>query len=190
MVLGRIEARGVLFDLWLGSSMPFGQKQEGELTVWLSNADGISLARMAFSFGLDADGRSILLIGGLQGLPAGADKKIIVSATRTLSGLRPKDAVFVAVQAVAKALNIERVAAVSSRSHVLAAEWFMSDSVISRDYDGFWKERGGLPLAHIGFTLPTPDYSGRVAANANPRLLDKHRADVTDKVLAALAKRA
>ncbi len=186
VAIGRLEARDCAFDLWLGSSMPFGQKQEGELTAWLATADGVSLARMAFSFGRDDAGAPTLLIGGLQGLAAGSDKKIIVKATRALSGLRPKDAVLVGVQAIAEAFGINTVQAVSNASHVLAAEWFMSDSVISRDYDGFWKERGGHKLAGIGFALPVPDYAGRVRATATPRVLDRHRADLARKVDLAL----
>ncbi len=186
--IGGIAARDTFFELWLGSSMPYGQKQEGELTVWLTNSDGISLARMAFSIGVDAEGRSTILIGGLQGLPAGVDKKVIVAATRTMSGLRPKDAVLVGVQAVAKALGIERILAVSSGTHVLATEWLLSDSVIHRDYDSFWKERGGVPEAGIGFALPQPDYIERARIAANPRLIDTHRATLTRKVLASLER--
>ena len=184
--LARLTARDTFFDLWLGSSLPFGQKQEGELTVWLTNSEGISLARMAFSFGEDAGGEPTLLIGGLQGLSAGVDKKVIVQATRALSGLRPKDAVFVGVQAVGRAVGAVRLLAVANLTHVLAAEWFMSDSVISRDYDGFWKERGGEPEPGIGFALPMRDYGERAAATPNPRLIDLHRAALTEKVMASL----
>lgn len=184
--LARLSARGTSFDLWLGSSMPFGQKQEGELTVWLANASGTSLARMAFTFDTNADGQRVLLIGGLQGLQAVADKKIIVTATRALSGLRPKDAVLVGVQAIARALGIKHVMAVANKTHVLAAEWMMSDSVISRDYDGFWLERGGTVDRDVGFRLPCPDYAGRVAATTTPRLIDTYRAALTNQVLANL----
>lgn len=185
--LATIEARDTTFGLWLGSSLPFGQKQEGELTVWLTDHAGLSLARMAFTFDLKPDGQPTLLIGGLQGLPALSDKKLIVAATRTLSGLRPKDAVLVGVQAVARALGVAHVSAVSNANHVLAAEWFMSDSFISRDYDGFWQERGGVPDANGGFALPLPDYAGRVAAKTNARNIDRYRAALTAQVLETLA---
>ena len=187
--LAKIEARDKSFGLWLGSSLPFGQKQEGELTVWLTDSAGLSLARMAFTFDVDPNGKPSLLIGGLQGLPAQFNKKLIVAATRTLSGLRPKDAVLVGVQAVARALGIQHVSAVSNANHVLAAEWFMSDSVISRDYDGFWQERGGVPEAAVGFALPLPDYTGRVAANSNARNIDRYRAALTEQVLTVLVPR-
>ena len=185
--LAKISARDTTFGMWLGSSLPFGQKQEGELTVWLTDSAGLSLARMAFTFDVDPNGKPLLLIGGLQGLAAQSDKKLIVAATRTLSGLRPKDAVLVGVQAVARALGIQRVSAVSNANHVLAAEWFMSDSVISRDYDGFWHERGGVPDANGGFSLPLPDYAARVAAKANARHIDRYRAALTVQVLESLA---
>ena len=69
-----------------------GQKREGELTVSLTDSDDVVLTRMVFSFGVDDDGVATALIGGVQGLDAGIDKRVIVKATRALSGLRPKDA--------------------------------------------------------------------------------------------------
>jgi uncharacterized protein VirK/YbjX len=144
------------------------------------------LARMAVSITPGANNQPNLLVGGLQGLAAGADKSIIVKATRALSGLRPKDAALVGVQAVARALGIERILAVAKQTHVLAAEWAFSDSVISRDYDAFWIERGGVTLLGVGFVLPIPDYITRVAVNVSPRIVDQNRAVLTQQVLATL----
>ena len=187
--LAKLDARDTAFNLWLGSSLPSGQKQEGELTVLLTDGSGVALARMGFTFGQDADGAATLLIGGLQGLEAGIDKRLIVRATRTLSGLRPKDAALVGVQAIARAVGVRRVLAVSNATHVLAAEWFGSESVISRDYDGFWQERGGVRDGRGGFELPLRDYSARVAATPTPRLIDRHRAILSERVAASFAKR-
>ena len=186
--LATIEARGTSFDLWLGPSLGAGQKQEGELALLFTDAAGLALARMGFSFGRDIDGTTTLLIGGVQGLEPGTDKKVIVRATRVLSGLGPKDAALVGVQAMARAAGVERLLAVTNASHVLAAEWFMSGSVISRDYEACGTERGGKPACQYGYILPMPNYQARVAATGTPRLVDQYRAALSDQIASRLAK--
>ncbi len=188
--LARLQGRGTAFSVCLASSLGFEQKQEGEWTVLVREDNGPVLARMAVSIAPGANSQPDLLVGGLQGLSAGADKSIIVKATRALSGLRPKDAALVGVQAVARALGIERILAVAKQTHVLAAEWAFSDSVISRDYDAFWIERGGVELPSFGFVLPIPDYAARVAVNVAPRIVDQHRAALTQQVLATLSAKS
>ena len=185
--LARIAARNTHFDLWLGSSLAPGQKQEGELTVSFTDSDDVVLTRMAFSFGVDDDGIPTALIGGVQGLDAGIDKRVIVKATRTLSGLRPKDATLVALQAVATAAGILRLRAVSNATHVLVAEWYSRDSVILRDYDAFWIERGGTAVADGGYILPLRDYGARLKEIQTPRTVDRHRSALSDQVQLRLA---
>ena len=107
-----------------------------------------------------------------------------------MSGFRPKDAALVGVQAVARALGIERVFAVAKGTHVLAAEWSLSDSFISRDYDGFWLERGGGVLTNLGYSLPLTDYAARVAAAADPRIVDQHRASLAKQIEKTLSAQA
>ena len=185
--LARIDARDTHFDLWLASSLASGQKREGELTVSLTDSDDVVLTRMVFSFGVDDDGVATALIGGVQGLDAGIDKRVIVKATRTLSGLRPKDATLVALQAVAEAAGIVRLRAVSNATHVLATEWYNRDSVILRDYDAFWIERGGTAVADGGYILPLRDYGARLKEIQTPRMIDRYRAAVSEQVQARLS---
>jgi uncharacterized protein len=185
--LARLTGRDGEVRVGLASTLAFEQKQEGEWTLLVRDCDHHLLARMAFLIDADDGATPNILIGGLQGLPAGGDKTVIVRTTRALSGLRPKDVALVGVQAVARALGIDRIYAVANSTHVLAAEWTFSDSVISRDYDGFWIERGGIALADVGFTLPLPDYAARATATANPRIIDVHRAALTQQVQVALS---
>ena len=185
--LAKIEARGSRFDLWLASSLASGQKHEAELTVLMTDGDGVVLTRMGFSFGWDDDGAPTASIGGVQGLDSGIDKRVIVKATRALSGLRPKDAVLVSVQAIAKAARTQRLRGVSNANHVLAAEWFASDSVILRDYDAFWIERGGKADPSGGYVLPLRDYQARLKSVQTPRLIDLHRAALSEQVQAKIA---
>jgi len=153
----------------------------------MSDHTGVVLTRMGFAFGIDDDGLPTTLIGGVQGLDAGIDKRVIVKATRAPSGLRPKDAVLVAVQAAANAVGMKRLRAVSNAAHVLAEEWFKSDSVILLDYDAFWIERGGEWDETGCYILPLRDYRAVLEATRTPRILDRHRSPLCDQVQTALA---
>jgi uncharacterized protein VirK/YbjX len=167
----------VLSTLWSGSSVELGYLhgkrrqsfrltldpadycyKEGEFSFTLADAaDGLELARLTFVLRtLNANGEFALLIGGLQGPSShcgpGA-KARIVAATRSLSGLRPKMAVFTAASAFAKAIGSHNLHAVSNRTHTINADAWYQRRRMRADYDAFWIERGGTPNAS-GFELP------------------------------------
>jgi hypothetical protein len=91
-------------------------------------ADGLELARLTFSLiTLSGSGERTLLIGSLQGPSshsgAGASTKTrIVAATRALSGLRPKMAVFAAASAYVAATGSQSLYAVSNLTHTINAD--------------------------------------------------------------------
>ena len=166
------------FSLLLRAANFCGQKHEGEITVAMVDADDATLARLAFLFATDAHGVT-MIIGGLQGLAAKQDKRMIVRATRQLSGLRPKDAVLVAAQAIAAAVGAERIFAVSNATHVVNADW---GAKLQSDYDAFWLERGGWPSRPIGYELPIPVYADRVRKGGSARKLDHYRAAIEAQI--------
>jgi uncharacterized protein VirK/YbjX len=132
--------------------------KEGELSFSLTDeADGLELARLTFLIiNLSGSGERALLIGGLQGPSshAGAGAKIrIVAATRALSGLRPKMAVFAAAYAFARATGSESLRAVSNRTHTINADAGYQRRKMHADYDAFWIERGGTS-DELGFRIP------------------------------------
>jgi uncharacterized protein VirK/YbjX len=167
----------VLSTIWSGASVELGYLEgkrgqryrltldparhnykEGELSVTLTDAaDGLELAKLTFLFIILRDsGEPALLIGGLQGPSAycQADAKTrIVSATRALSGLRPKMAVFEAASAFAIATGSKSLHAVSNRTHTINADAPYQRRKMYADYDAFWIERGGMP-GEFGFKLP------------------------------------
>jgi uncharacterized protein len=131
--------------------------KEGELSFSLTDeADGLELARLTFLITTLGGGERALLIGGLQGPSshAGAAAKVrIVAATRALSGLRPKMAVFAAASAFASATGSESLRAVSNLTHTINADAGYQRRKMHADYDAFWIERGGVP-DKLGFRLP------------------------------------
>ncbi len=132
--------------------------KEGELSFSLTDAaDGLELARLTFLIiTLSGGAERALLIGGLQGPTshAGAGAKTrIVAATRALSGLRPKMAVFAAASAFALATGSKSLRAVSNRTHTINADAGYQRRKMHADYDAFWIERGGTS-DELGFKIP------------------------------------
>lgn len=168
----------VLSILWTGGSMDLGylegkcgQKyrltlgparhchKEGEFSFTLADQeDGLELARLTFLLmTLGTRDETSLLIGGLQGPHPAAScanaKTRIVSATRALSGLRPKMAVFAAVSIFASATGTQSLRAVSNRTHTINADAYYQRRRMHADYDAFWRERGGT-YDLLGFSIP------------------------------------
>jgi uncharacterized protein VirK/YbjX len=132
--------------------------KEGELSFSLTDeADGLELARLTFLImTLSGSGERALLIGGLQGPSShssAGSKTRIVAATRALSGLRPKMAVFAAASAFALATGSESLRAVSNRTHTINADAGYQRRKMHADYDAFWIERGGAS-DELGFKIP------------------------------------
>ena len=151
-LLGRKDGK---YHLALETSGPC--EREGEYTFTLIAEDGFELAKLTFTLAQGIYGTETqLLIGGLQGasLLFGTDgKQRVIAATRDLSGLRPKMAVFIAASTFAQAAGASSLIAVSNRTHTINAEaWYQRRKLVA-DYDGFWIERGGV-LASCGFRIP------------------------------------
>jgi len=151
--LGSLSGRsGQRYRLSFGAANNY--PREGEVCFVLSNAeDGLVLSQLTFLLTND-DSATTLLIGGLQGPRSDAGAKArIVAATRDLSGLRPKMAVFIAVAAFAGALGARGLHAVSNRTHTKNGEAPHQRQRMRSDYDSFWIERGGTPT-DLGFWIP------------------------------------
>ncbi len=166
----------VLSTIWAGSSVELGYLdgkrgrryrltldpsgycyKEGECNFTLTDtADGLELAKLTFSLiTLGGSGERALLIGALQGPSShsGAGAKTrIVAATRALSGLRPKMAVFAAASAYAIATGSQSLYAVSNRTHTINADAQYQRRKMHADYDAFWIERGGTS-DRLGFKM-------------------------------------
>lgn len=132
--------------------------KEGEFSFTLTDtADGLELATLTFLLiTLSGNEERALLIGGLQGPSShcGVDAKTrIVAATRALSGLRPKMAVFAAASAFAITTGSQSLHAVSNRTHTINADARYQRRRMHADYDAFWIERGGTS-DDLGFKIP------------------------------------
>jgi hypothetical protein len=129
--------------------------REGELIVNLVRKDDDRrVASLSVVVGAMAPGRPVnLWIGGLQGSNGADSKAVTVRATRDLWGLRPKDLLMHAAYALADVFEVESIEAVSNAGHVLQPAKGVKEGWRA-DYDAFWRECGGAPIAGDFFLLP------------------------------------
>jgi uncharacterized protein len=143
-----LESKGVHFRIGLCNSARLTMPREGELVFFFQNTEtGTILAKKSVFLGM-VEQKPVLIIGGLQGSPGA--KTSIIAATRKMHGLRPKDAVLLAVRAFAHVAGIEDVHAVGNSSHVITAD---NQRRKFSDYDDYWVERGAKPAQPYGFRM-------------------------------------
>jgi uncharacterized protein len=131
----------------LYASAPLTTFREGEIKLTCATSEGEPLATLTFClFDDDVITRS-LLIGGLQGPPSPTAKRAIITATRDLYGMRPKQVVFEVAQTIAQLAGCQKLVAVSNKTHISGAK-------LKSDYDSFWIERGGMFDRRYGFRFP------------------------------------
>lgn len=137
------------YGIFLTASVVALTQREGELAFYFAKGPrGEKLCRISFCFA-KVDGDLAIVVGGIQG-PLSVHKREIISATRDLHGLRPKDATFLAVRALAQALQIDVVHAVCDANHVLGR---LQDTAKHSRYDAYWLERGGAAGGPYGFVF-------------------------------------
>ena len=129
-------------------------QQQGELTISLiDRVLNVSLANLAMNIMIDRNGRRALFISGLQGPSPPIGKTEVTQATRSLDGLRPKQAVLEAAYAFAHWLEIDAIVATSKHNHVSRTKgrrW----RDIRADYDSFWVEFDAVVQPDGDYRLP------------------------------------
>jgi len=195
VVLAQIEGRSAVpYRLYLARNGLMSR--EGELIIHLERLqDDRRVATMSVVVGALAAGEPTdLWIGGLQGCRGADSKAVTVKVTRDLWGLRPKDLMIHVAYALADVFGAARVKAISNAGH--AFEPMKGKRVGWRaDYDSFWRELGGEPIAGGFFLLPEARHrrsaeevqpSKRSAWRGRYALLDEIGADIR---LLGLARR-
>jgi uncharacterized protein VirK/YbjX len=126
-------------------------RAEGEFTLFMrTSGDMLALAALTFGLGVDANGKIVMRIGGLQGPQADNAKQLIVDTTRALHGQRPKALVLSLFYNIAEIFDAQRIECVSVRNHPLNnhRHAFLANN------DVFWEENGGTRTADGNFELP------------------------------------
>lgn len=135
-----------------------GQKKEGLLSVILQLGED-HLYQMIFWIapGLQG-GEPALWIGAMQGSNAETAPDIIKGLTKHFFGYRTKNLILYATRAVAKALDLEAMYAVSNLGYY-ANNHLRLDRKLKTSLDDFWQETDGKQTADGRFyELPVVEY--------------------------------
>lgn len=152
--MGSVSGRGEAYNMQMLLADHCGSRHEGVFALKLSRAsDGYTLWMASFVFVHGEGGAPSLAIGGMQGPKGPEAKRSIITATRCLGGLRPKDAMLLALHGLVSAPHIM---AVSNATHVINQRRRKRRRLMQADLDGYWTERGGMPAKPFGFQLPAP----------------------------------
>lgn len=142
--------------------------KEGELALVLTLDDEPLMTAVFTVHGHGAI--TVLDIGCLQGAPSASES--IRQATRDLAGLRPKQAVLLAVRAFAVRYGIDAIVGVPNDAHVSLARR-RTRGRVNTDYDRFWQEMGGVRLSNDYWLTAMP--SRRSPADIDSRKRAKYR---------------
>ncbi|WP_244512666.1 DUF535 family protein [Ensifer sp. LC163] len=187
-VASEVLSRRSLMALWRGTPMEMGTvggrienyriellladhcggRHEGAFAIRLSRqSDRCALCTVSFAFVRCGEDAYSLAIGGMQGPRGGDGKRALITATRDLGGLRPKDAVLLTLQGLASEGNASHLYAVSNDKHVINRRRRKRRRMMVADLDAYWRDRGGEPSDPFGFSLPIGD--GQANEDGNRR---------------------
>ena len=161
LAMGEVQGRGERYRCLLMLADRAGGRHEGVFAVRLVRSrDGATLCTVRFTFIYEDVGQSYtFVVGSMQG-PRNA-KRLIIDATRDLSGLRPKEAVLMVLQGLAADGRAKQFRAVSRERHPISYRRARRQSMMVSDVDGFWSERCGEPDEVFGFVVPYSRLGGR-----------------------------
>ena len=117
-----------------------GQRKEGLLSVMM-DVDGTHLYQIVFWIDR-RDGVPTLVIGAMQGPNTEDAQDFVREMTKRAHRFRTKNLILYMVQAVARALGMQRILAVSNKGYY-ANNHIRRDRKLKTDFGAFWEEAGG-----------------------------------------------
>lgn len=178
-IAGRHFSRRVMAGLWAGKTIDMGTvhgrsdeyyctlsladrcggRHEGAFAVRLMRSDDDTVlwtATFMFVRGCETR-RHTIVVGGMQG-PRDA-KEQMVSVTRDLCGLRPKEATLMVLQGLISQDAWHYFAVAHSR-HPICYRRTRRQKMMVSDIDAFWRERSAEPEETFGFQVPASSLDG------------------------------
>ncbi|MCZ7447445.1 DUF535 family protein [Agrobacterium rhizogenes] len=154
---GVVHGRSDEYRCSLGLADRCGGRHEGALAIRLSRCNDEAILWTAKFLFVTKGGRRTIVVGGMQG-PRAA-KQEMVTVTRDLFGLRPKEAVLMAMQAFLDS-GAGRYLAVSQARHPINCRRSRRQKMLFSDIDSFWSERSAEPDDIFGFEVPISGMDG------------------------------
>lgn len=127
-----------------------GQRKEGLLSLEINLekcVDGKSIQehiyQMVFWLGKDSGGKMALWIGAMQGPNMENARDVVKKMTKACHGYRTKNLILYMLQAMVRAMGIEKIYAVSNYGYY-ANNHVRSDRKLKTNFGDFWLEAGGI----------------------------------------------
>ena len=128
-----------------------GQRKEGILSVML-RLDNEPLYQIIFWIAPDKNNEWAMWIGAMQGPNMDNAKEVIKRITKLCHGYRTKNLILYIAQAVARALDLRRIYAVTNYGYY-ANNHVRVDRKLKTSFSDFWTEAGGRPTEDKRFDV-------------------------------------
>ncbi len=120
-----------------------GQRKEGLMTVTIFWGED-KIYQMMFWIAKNTNGEYSLWIGAMQGPNMKNARDVVKLITKKCHGFRTKNLILYITQAVARALDIQHIYAVTNYGYY-ANNHVRIDRKLKTDFSDFWEEAGGHP---------------------------------------------
>lgn len=127
--------------IWAELLMKAGQRKEGCLSVAIKY-EGKDFYQMIFWINKDRNGNEAMYIGAMQGPNTEKSRDVIKRMTKWAHGYRTKNLILYMTQAVARALGLKKIYAVSNYGYY-ANNHVRADRKLKTNFGDFWLEAGG-----------------------------------------------
>ena len=168
-----------------------GQRKEGLLSVMM-DVNGTHLYQIIFWIE-QRDGQPTLVIGAMQGPNTEDAQDFVREMTKRAHHFRTKNLILYMTQAVARALGVQRILAVSNAGYY-ANNHIRRDRKLKTDFGAFWEEAGGrktedarfyeLPLTLPRKTMEEVPTRKRAVYRRRFAFLDEVDAEISERVKA------
>ena len=176
--------------IWAELMMEAGQRKEGCLSVMLKYEER-AFYQIIFWINKDKDGNEAMYIGAMQGPNVEESRDVIKRMTKWAHGYRPKNLILYMTQAVARALGLKKIYAVSNYGYY-ANNHVRTDRKLKTNFGDFWLEAGGketederfyeLPLVEPRKTMEEVPTRKRAVYRRRFAFLDEVDAEIEQSV--------
>lgn len=176
--------------IWAELMMEAGQRKEGCLSVMLKYEER-AFYQIIFWINQDKDGNEAMYIGAMQGPNVDESRDAIKRMTKWAHGYRTKNLILYMTQAVARALRLKKIYAVSNYGYY-ANNHVRADRKLKTNFGDFWLEAGGketederfyeLPLVEHRKTMEEVPTRKRAVYRRRFAFLDEVDAEIEQSV--------
>ena len=176
--------------IWAELMMEAGQRKEGCLSVILKYEER-AFYQIIFWINKDKDGNEAMYIGAMQGPNVDESRDAIKRMTKWAHGYRTKNLILYMTQAVARALRLKKIYAVSNYGYY-ANNHVRADRKLKTNFGDFWLEAGGketederfyeLPLVEHRKTMEEVPTRKRAVYRRRFAFLDEVDAEIEQSV--------